>query len=36
MLNNMKTWKTLKKELLKNKAVFKEYKRLAPRYQLIS
>lgn len=32
----MKTWKTLKKELLKNKKVAEEYKRLEPRYQLIS
>lgn len=32
----MKTWKTLKKELLKNKEVAKEYESLKPRYQLIS
>ncbi len=32
----MKTWKTLKKELLKNKQVAQEYKKLEPRYQLIS
>lgn len=32
----MKNWKTLKRELLKNKEVLKEYKRLEPRYQLIS
>jgi ribosome-binding protein aMBF1 (putative translation factor) len=32
----MKNWKTLKKELLKNKKVAEEYKRLEPRYQLIS
>jgi len=32
----MKNWKTLKKELLKNKKVAAEYKRLEPRYQLIS
>lgn len=32
----MKTWKSLKRELLKNKKVAKEYKRLEPRYQLIS
>lgn len=32
----MKSWRTLKKELLKNKQVAKEYKRLEPRYQLIS
>ncbi|TSC90197.1 MAG: XRE family transcriptional regulator [Microgenomates group bacterium Gr01-1014_5] len=32
----MTTWKTLKKELLKDKKVAIEYKRLAPRYALIS
>lgn len=32
----MKNWKTLKKELLKDKRVFAEYKKLEPRYQLIS
>jgi len=32
----MKTWKSLKKELLRNKKVAEEYKKLAPRYQLIS
>jgi ribosome-binding protein aMBF1 (putative translation factor) len=32
----MKSWKVLKKELLQNKAVAKEYKRLEPRYKLIS
>lgn len=32
----MKSWRILKKELLKNKQVAKEYKRLEPRYQLIS
>lgn len=32
----MKNWKTLKKELLTNKGVLKEYKRLEPRYVLIS
>ena len=32
----MKNWQTLKKELLKNKQVAAEYKRLEPRYQLIS
>lgn len=32
----MKSWKVLKKELLKNKKVASEYKRLEPRYQLIS
>jgi len=32
----MKTWKTLKKELLKDLEVAREYKRLEPRYQLIS
>jgi len=32
----MKTWKTLKKELLEDLEVAAEYKRLEPRYQLIS
>lgn len=32
----MKSWRTLKKELLKNKQVAQEYKRLESRYQLIS
>lgn len=32
----MKTWKVLKKELLKNKEVAQEYKKLEPRYLLIS
>jgi len=32
----MKNWKTLKKELLKDPEVAREYKRLKPRYQLIS
>lgn len=32
----MKDWKTLKGELLKNKDVLGEYKKLEPRYQLIS
>lgn len=32
----MKSWKTLKKELLKNSQVAQEYKKLEPRYQLIS
>ena len=32
----MKNWKTLKKELLKDKKTREEYKRLKPRYQLIS
>ncbi|MEK7543531.1 MAG: helix-turn-helix transcriptional regulator [Patescibacteria group bacterium] len=32
----MKDWKTLKGELLKNKDVLVEYKKLEPRYQLIS
>lgn len=32
----MRTWKSLKKELLKNKKVVEEYKRLEPRYQFIS
>lgn len=33
---SMKSWKSLKQELLKNKKVAAEYKRLEPRYQLIS
>lgn len=32
----MKTWKTFKKELLKDKLVAKKYNKLAPRYALIS
>ena len=32
----MRTWKQLKIELLQNKAVKKEYERLAPRYAAIS
>ncbi len=32
----MKNWKSLKKELLENKEVAKEYERLKPRYQLVS
>jgi len=32
----MKTWKSLKKELLRNKKVAEEYKKLGPRYRLIS
>ena len=32
----MEKWEDVKKELLKNKGVAKEYTRLAPRYQLIS
>lgn len=32
----MKNWKSFKKELLKDKEVAKEYKRLKPRYELIS
>ena len=32
----MKTWKTLKRELLKDTEVAREYKKLEPRYQLIS
>jgi len=32
----MKNWKELKKELLKNKEVAKEYEALKPRYELIS
>jgi len=32
----MKNWKILRKELLKNKKVAKEYKKLAPHYRLVS
>jgi len=32
----MKSWKVFKKELLENRKLAKEYKRLEPRYQLIS
>ncbi|MEK7611005.1 MAG: helix-turn-helix transcriptional regulator [Patescibacteria group bacterium] len=32
----MKSWKTLKKQLLSNKGVAKEYRRLTPRYQAVS
>lgn len=32
----MEEWKEVKKELLKDKAVYKEYKRLEPKYRLIS
>lgn len=32
----MKNWKTLKRELLKDPEVADEYKKLKPRYQLIS
>ncbi len=32
----MKNWETLKKELLKNKEVAKEYQKLEPKYALIS
>lgn len=32
----MKYWKLLKKELLKNQEVLKEYQKLEPRYTLIS
>lgn len=32
----MEEWKEVKKELLKNKEAYKEYKKLEPRYQLIS
>ncbi len=35
-MNNMKNWKTLKKELLKDKKAKEEYERLKPRYQMIS
>lgn len=32
----MQEWREVKKELLKNKEVYKEYKRLGPKYRLIS
>lgn len=32
----MEEWKDVKRELLKNKKVAQEYKKLEPRYQLIS
>jgi len=32
----MEKWEDVKKELLKDQGVAREYKRLAPRYQLIS
>ena len=32
----MKSWKSLKKDLLKNEKVLKEYNKLEPRYQIIS
>lgn len=32
----METWKKVRKELLKDKEVAAEYKRLKPRYSLIS
>ena len=32
----MRTWKNVKKELLKDKKIAAEYKKLEPRYQLIS
>ena len=32
----MEEWSKVKKELLKDKGVYKEYKRLEPRYRLIS
>ena len=32
----MKNWRTLKKELLKDKKISKEYEKLAPRYKMIS
>lgn len=32
----MKDWKDLRKELLKNKKVADEYKKLAPHYRLVS
>lgn len=35
-MKNWENWKDVKKELLQNKEVAAEYKRLEPRYQLIS
>lgn len=32
----MKNWKVLRKELLRNKKVAKEYKELVPHYRLVS
>ncbi len=32
----MKSWKIFKKELLKDKAIAREYNKLKPRYQIIS
>lgn len=32
----MKNWKTFRKELLKNKKVAEEYKKLEPHYQVVS
>ena len=32
----MKSWKTFKKELLKNRQIAAEYEKLEPKYQLIS
>lgn len=32
----MEEWKEVKKELFKDKVVYKEYKRLEPKYRLIS
>lgn len=32
----MKSWKALKKQLLSNKEVAKEYRRLTPRFQAVS
>lgn len=32
----MKSWKSFKKDLLKNEKVLKEYNKLEPRYQIIS
>ena len=32
----MKKWETLKRELLQNKEVAKEYKKMAPRYAIIA
>ena len=32
----MEEWKEVKKDLLKNKEAYKEYKRLEPKYRLVS
>jgi len=32
----MRDWKTLKKELIKNEEISREYEKLKPRYQIVS